>query len=175
MNRFVRLVPAAAFALTVACGQTDTGITTSVKAKLAADDTVKAYQVNVDTQNHVVTLTGTVDSFVAKEQAVRIAREAKGVTDVIDNLQLKETAATSGVGADINTAADTAEVKAKDGADSVADAGKDVGRAAKKGANAVAEGAKKVGSDVSKGAKKVGSDVKDTVTDKDHDSDKDGK
>src|SRR5262245_18045653 len=175
MSRFVRFAPVAALALTVACGQTDAGITTAVKSKLAADDTVKAYQVDVDTQNHVVTLSGTVDSFVAKEQAVRIAREANGVRDVIDNLQLKETAATSGVGGDVNTAADAAEAKAKEGANSVSDAAKDVGSAAKKGAKAVGEGAKKVGSDVSKGAKKVGSDVKDAVTDKDRDSDKDGK
>ncbi|HEX5109126.1 MAG TPA: BON domain-containing protein [Vicinamibacterales bacterium] len=175
MNRFVRLFPVAAFALTVACGQTDSGITTAVKSKLAADDTVKAYQVDVDTRDHVVTLSGTVDSIVAKEQAVRIARESDGVRDVIDNLQLKETAATSGVGTDINTASDAAEVKTREGADSVSDAAKDAGRAAKKGAKSVAEGAKKVGSDVSDGAKKVGSDIKDTVTDKDRDSDKDGK
>ena len=48
----------AAAIMTVACAQTDAGITTNVKTKLAADDTVKAYQVDVDTRNGVVTLSG---------------------------------------------------------------------------------------------------------------------
>jgi hyperosmotically inducible periplasmic protein len=84
-------------ALTVACGQTDAGISTAVKAKLAADDTVKAYAINVDTQNHVVTLTGDVQSSAAKDQALRLARETDGVRDVVDRLNVGETAATSGV------------------------------------------------------------------------------
>ena len=33
----------------VACSQSDPGVTTAVKAKFAADDTVKAYKINVDT------------------------------------------------------------------------------------------------------------------------------
>ena len=50
----------------VACSQTDPGITTAVKTKLAADETVKSYQINVDTKNKVVTLKGEVDSEAAK-------------------------------------------------------------------------------------------------------------
>jgi len=87
-------------ALTVACGQTDAGITTAVKSKLAADSTVKAYEINVDTNNHVVTLTGDVQSSAAKDQALKLARETNGVRDVVDRLQVGETAATSGVGID---------------------------------------------------------------------------
>jgi hyperosmotically inducible periplasmic protein len=80
-----------------ACAQTDAGITTSVKSKLAADDMVKASQVDVTTQDHVVTLTGRVDNAAAKERAVTIARETKGVTSVVDNLTIAErTAPTSG-------------------------------------------------------------------------------
>ena len=56
MKAFLGTVSAAALAFTVACSQTDAGITTAVKSKLAADDTVKAYKVDVDTQNKVVTL-----------------------------------------------------------------------------------------------------------------------
>ena len=62
--------------LVVACSQTDAGITTNVKTKLAADDTVKAYQIDVDTRNGVVTLSGAVETSAAKEQALRIAWEA---------------------------------------------------------------------------------------------------
>ena len=72
---------ACALVFTVACGQTDAGITSTVKSKLAADDTVKAYQVNVDTHDHVVTLSGTVDSALARERAVVLARETNGVRD----------------------------------------------------------------------------------------------
>ena len=53
MKRLAGLISAAVFA--VACGQTDAGITTAVKSKMAADDTVKAYQIDVDTSDKVVT------------------------------------------------------------------------------------------------------------------------
>ena len=86
----------AAAILTVACSQTDAGITTNVKTKLAADDTVKAYQVDVDTRNGVVTLSGTVETTAAKEQAIQIARGTDGVRDVIDQISVGEAAATGG-------------------------------------------------------------------------------
>ena len=82
----------------VACAQTDPGITTAVKTKLAADDTVKAYKIDVDTKDGVVTLAGTVDSPAAKSRAVEIANTTKGVKSVVDELNIPEpTAATSGV------------------------------------------------------------------------------
>ena len=58
MKRLGSLISAAALVFTVGCGQTDPGITTSVKSKLASDDMVKAYQIDVDTKDHVVTLSG---------------------------------------------------------------------------------------------------------------------
>src|SRR5687767_1003171 len=82
LKRCASLVAAAGLVFTVACAQTDAGITTNVKTKMAADDTVKAYQIDVDTANGVVTLTGAVDSPAAKEQAVVIARGTDGVRDV---------------------------------------------------------------------------------------------
>jgi hyperosmotically inducible periplasmic protein len=73
----------------VACGKTDAGITTSVKSKMAADDTVKAYQIDVDTKNKVVTLTGMVDTEAAKIRAVEIARGTNGVANVVDNVTVR--------------------------------------------------------------------------------------
>jgi len=118
--------------LTIACAQTDAGITTAVKSKLAADDTVKAYQINVDTTDHVVTLRGTVDTSIAKAQAVQIASRTDGVRNVVDEIQVSQPpAATTGditttdtlgadvkdatnrAGAAIGDAAITTEVKAK--------------------------------------------------------------
>ena len=80
------LAPTAALALlTVACSTTDAGVTTKVKAKLAADDTVKAYRIDVDTKDRVVTLSGQVDSAAIKARAVELARATEGVRDVVDN------------------------------------------------------------------------------------------
>lgn len=96
MKRLAGFISAAALVFTVACAQTDAGITSSVKSKFAADDTVKAYQIDVDTRDHVVTLSGEVESMAHKSRAVEIARGTDGVTNVVDNLIVAATAATSG-------------------------------------------------------------------------------
>ncbi|HEY3158572.1 MAG TPA: BON domain-containing protein [Vicinamibacterales bacterium] len=85
-QRLAILLSAASLVITAACSQSDTGITTAVKAKMAADDTVKASEINVDTHNHVVTLNGTVGSQTEKERAVLIARDTRGVTSVVDDI-----------------------------------------------------------------------------------------
>jgi osmotically-inducible protein OsmY len=104
LKRFVMLLSATAMVTTIACGQSDPGITTAVKSKLAADDTVKAYQIDVDTRERVVTLSGTVDTPAAKDQAVTLARQTSGVRDVVDNITVnRETAPTAG---DLGDAAD---------------------------------------------------------------------
>src|SRR5437868_4394770 len=83
------LVLVSAFALiAVACGKTDSGITTAVKTKLVADDTVKARQISVDTKDKVVTLTGEVRTQEEKDRAVQIARNTDGVRDVIDQVSV---------------------------------------------------------------------------------------
>ena len=106
-----------------ACAKTDAGITTNVKTKLAADDTVKASQINVDTANGVVTLTGSVESSAAKEQAVLIARQTSGVRDVVDQITVNRTAATSG---DLDRT--TLDERAEHAGESVADKTEDLGR-----------------------------------------------
>jgi len=80
----------AAAAICVGCTQTDAGVTTKVKAKFVADDVVKANQIDVDTQDHVVTLSGEVDSFAAKQRALSLARQEEGVRQVIDHLKVGE-------------------------------------------------------------------------------------
>lgn len=169
MKRLFGLV-AAALVFTVACGETDAGITTSVKSKLAVDETVKAYQVDVDTSNGVVTLSGDVETAAQKEHAVEIARNTEGVRDVIDQLRVNPTAATSGI-ADPDVDADVdddLETNTREGAD-------DAGDAAERGVDAVQEGAKKGADAVVEGAKEVGSKIRDAVTDDDPDSDNDGR
>ena len=87
-QKFAILLSAGALAVTVACSQTDAGITSAVKTKMAADDTVKASEINVDTHQHVVTLNGTVGSQAEKERAIMIARNTRGVNSVIDDLRV---------------------------------------------------------------------------------------
>jgi len=112
---------AAALALavtTVACSQSDAGITSAVKTKFAADDTVKASQINVDTSDKVVTLSGTVDTQAAKTRALELARETKGVVRVSDQLTVHDMTADvaptpDAERASFSDAAITASVKTK--------------------------------------------------------------
>ena len=86
----------AALAFAIGCAQSDAGITAKVKSKFAADKTVEAHQINVDTKNKIVTLTGAVDTQAAKDRALDIARSTEGVTDVVDNLSVKTGEVASG-------------------------------------------------------------------------------
>ena len=60
----------------------DSLITSKVKAAFAADPTVKATQVKVETFKGTVQLSGFVDSRESAEKAVEIARSVKGVQSV---------------------------------------------------------------------------------------------
>jgi hyperosmotically inducible protein len=73
----------------LACATTDAGITTKVKAKLAADETVSAAQIEVDTADGVVTLTGNVDSEAAKSRALELTRDTDGVVNVVDRISAR--------------------------------------------------------------------------------------
>jgi osmotically-inducible protein OsmY len=74
--------------LVVGCSQSDSGITSSVKSKLIADDMVKARNIDVDTRDRVVTLRGTVQSPTEENRAVEIARNTKGVADVVNRIAI---------------------------------------------------------------------------------------
>jgi osmotically-inducible protein OsmY len=89
-------ISAASLTLAVACSQSDVGITTAVKAKLAQDDTVKAYQIDVDTSGKVVTLSGSVDNAATKARAVAVARQTNGVREVVDHIDVSAATATTG-------------------------------------------------------------------------------
>ena len=79
--------------LAVACSQSDPGITTSVKTKLASDDLVKARNINVDTTDRVVRLSGTVESSAEEARALDIARGTDGVNQVVDAIEIVPEAA----------------------------------------------------------------------------------
>ena len=67
----------------------DASITASVKAKLAADADVAAHNIDVDTLDGVVTLSGIVDSWEERTEAARLAAAAEHVVRVVNNLQVK--------------------------------------------------------------------------------------
>ena len=66
----------------------DAWITTKVKSQFAADELVKALDINVSTDNGVVTLAGIVDSSAARNRAISITKGTKGVKRV-DSSTLK--------------------------------------------------------------------------------------
>jgi hypothetical protein len=64
----------------------DAALTAKVKAKLAADPEVAAVHIDVDTLDHVVTLSGRVASAAVRDEAEKLARGTEGVRAVVNNL-----------------------------------------------------------------------------------------
>ena len=67
----------------------DAGITAKVKAKLAGEKISTVTRIDVDTNQGVVALKGTVSSEAMRVRAAEIAREVKGVRDVVNNLRVQ--------------------------------------------------------------------------------------
>ena len=67
----------------------DAGITAQVKTDLIKAPEISALQINVDTKAGAVTLSGTEPTDAIKTQAGDIAKAAKGVTSVNNNLTVK--------------------------------------------------------------------------------------
>jgi osmotically-inducible protein OsmY len=67
----------------------DTAITAKVKAAILAEPGLKSLQINVDTKDATVTLTGNVDSDMLRDRAKQIATSTEGVKNVVDNLTVK--------------------------------------------------------------------------------------
>jgi hyperosmotically inducible protein len=122
-RRLGALFGTVALALTVvSCAQTDAGITTAVKAKLVGDSSVKASEVSVDTKEGVVTLSGNVDSQIARAQAVQLTKETKGVRQVVDRMTVTEMVPTTGVADEPQQKATDTQKKAGDAAEKTGDA-----------------------------------------------------
>lgn len=60
----------------------DAWVLTKVKAKFAGSDLVHATDINVDVNNGVASLRGTVGSSAERREAVRLAQETEGVKKV---------------------------------------------------------------------------------------------
>ena len=68
----------------------DTAITAQVKAKLIADDDLKARNINVDTRQGVVMLTGVVDNAAEIERVNDLIDEVDGVDSIQNNLTVDQ-------------------------------------------------------------------------------------
>jgi hyperosmotically inducible protein len=67
----------------------DAGITTSVKSAMAADKSVAASSISVETLNGTVQLSGFARSQAEKDRAAQIARQAKGVVNVKNDIVVR--------------------------------------------------------------------------------------
>lgn len=68
---------------------TDATITAKVKTALIADEVVKARDIDVDTLDGVVTLSGIVESQSEKQKAETLARDCEGVRAVRNQLEVR--------------------------------------------------------------------------------------
>jgi hyperosmotically inducible periplasmic protein len=78
-------------ATTVAMAADDTAITAKIKTALMAEPGLKSLDINVDTKDGMVTLSGNVGSGELHDRVKQIASTTVGVKGVIDNLMLKTT------------------------------------------------------------------------------------
>jgi len=69
----------------------DTVITSAIKAELLADSDVSGLDIDVDTMEGEVTLSGTVNSEMESVEAEAIAKSVDGVVSVTNNLVVDET------------------------------------------------------------------------------------
>lgn len=86
----------------------DAEITASVKTRLAADPEVKAHEIDVDTIDGEVRLSGIVDDAATRAEAEKLARGTDGVRRVKNELEVGSDLSTR---AELNDAAITAKVK----------------------------------------------------------------
>ncbi|CAB1081351.1 hypothetical protein D1AOALGA4SA_9004 [Olavius algarvensis Delta 1 endosymbiont] len=66
----------------------DSTITSRINSAMVKDDLIKAYQVDVDTVEGHVTLTGVVKTRRESQRAVQLASRERGVKSVRNNLQI---------------------------------------------------------------------------------------
>jgi len=66
----------------------DEDITRAIETELLFNDAVSSHLIDVETREGIVTLSGSVDNLLAKEQALAIAEATRGVRSVIDQLQI---------------------------------------------------------------------------------------
>jgi hyperosmotically inducible periplasmic protein len=94
MTRSVCAVVAVLLLLAGVCLAADKGsddtIYNQVLLRLAGDPVVKGGELKVEVKSGVVTLTGTLEEARQKDRASKVAKKVKGVTQVINNIDVKK-------------------------------------------------------------------------------------
>jgi osmotically-inducible protein OsmY len=72
----------------IVAGIEDPWITIKIQSKYFLDADVKGHDIDVDTRDGVVTLTGTVGSMSQRQLAEQIARDTDGVSRVVNRLNV---------------------------------------------------------------------------------------
>ena len=67
----------------------DAWVTTQVKTGILNEPSLKVNQINVETYNGVVQLSGFVDNAASQAKAVEVAKAVKGVTSVKNDMRLR--------------------------------------------------------------------------------------
>lgn len=67
----------------------DAALSSQLESKFAADRQMKAAAIEVSARDGVVLLEGTVPTAAARQRALALARETKGVTQIVDRLSIK--------------------------------------------------------------------------------------
>jgi len=91
MDRTVDKVAAATDRATAATAAAvdDATLTAKVKTAIIAEPGMNALQIDVDTKNAIVSLTGNVDTTQVKARAAQLAETVPGVRSVVNNLVVK--------------------------------------------------------------------------------------
>ena len=66
----------------------DVSIRSAIKTRFIAAEEIRSLSIDTEVYKSVVTLTGTVSSEEARQRALAIAREVKGVRQVVDRLEV---------------------------------------------------------------------------------------
>ena len=135
----------------------DAATTAAVKTKLLGDTKVAGLNINVDTKDNVVTLTGKVKTAAERTEAVRLARTTTGVKSVVNKLVVDPTYDKSDKAkAEIKDEAKDAKDVTKGTTGKAVDASKDA-------ANKTVDATKKAADKTEDAAQKAGEKTKDAA------------
>jgi osmotically-inducible protein OsmY len=96
MRNLTGVIAVLALVASAACTKPDERLTKAVQDRLASDQIVRGYHLDVKTDQKVVSVSGTVDTTVAKEQALSIAKATTGVVEVRDHIAVRDNEGTKG-------------------------------------------------------------------------------
>src|SRR4029077_8515627 len=76
-------------------GRTDAQVASDVQNKINVDSNIPDKQLNINANNGIVTLTGTVSSAAARNAAASDAAQVEGVKTVVNNLEVAPSSASA--------------------------------------------------------------------------------